>query len=136
MIVGVCCGLVAMSGSLGVGHARSEGEGELLQLAFAGQPGAVQALALPAEQVPSAERRREDLPLPYEAEPEDPASVSDALEIAQRRIEEAYAELEERQARLLREKEELEMDRSGDVYERRLHLERLDAAAKEAAVAD
>ena len=33
MIVGVCCGLVAMSGSLGVGHARSEGEGELLQLA-------------------------------------------------------------------------------------------------------
>lgn len=93
----------------------------------------VEELALPSEEVPSAQRRREDLPLPYEPAPEDAASPSDPLKIAQRRIEEAYAELEKRQDRLLREKEELEMDRTGDVYERRLDLERLDAAAKELA---
>jgi len=88
VVVASCCGLAALSGSLGVARAP-----ELLQLAVRGQPVAVEALALPSMEVPSAERRRQDLPLPYEPEPEDPASVSDALEIAQRRIEEAYAEV-------------------------------------------
>ena len=131
LLLSAACGLCA---SWGAGRIA---QGELLQVVDASRPFMIEGirpqLALPAEDVPTAQRRREDLPLPYEPEPRDAAGEPDALEIAQRRIEEAYAALKKRQEGLLREKEAMERDQTDDVYERRLHLERLDAAAKELA---
>ena len=86
-----------------------------------------QALYSPPVQVPS------DVRLPHNAGPEDAMSPEDALVIASRRIDEAYEELRRRHERLLREEEELDMDRTGDSLERRMHQERLEAAAKELA---
>jgi len=117
----LCGACVVLLTRLPVGRAA-----EMLQL------GAVfydprQALYAAPVQVPS------DVRLPHNAGPEDAMSPEDALVIASRRIDEAYEELRRRQERLLREEEELDMDRTGDSLERRMHQERLEAAANELA---
>jgi hypothetical protein len=122
-LCGACAVLLARQR---VGGAGAGAGGELLQLG----PRAYlprQVLLAPPEQVPSSAR------LPEDAGPEDATSPEDALEIASRRIDEAYEELRRRHERLLREEEEFDMDRTGDSLERRAHQERLEAAAKELA---
>lgn len=120
LLLGASCGVLVRWGSTGQSS-------ELLQLGYGerAQPFARQALGLAPQSMPPADR------LPYDAMPEDASTAEDALEIASRRIDEAYEELYKQHERLLRDQEEYEMDQTGDTFERRMQQERLEAAAKE-----